>query len=49
VSRIKVLFRALRITKPHEARAFIVNRFKDLVVFARQHRGLGPDMKEAAN
>jgi hypothetical protein len=36
MSRIKVLFRALRITKPHEARAFIVNRFKDLVVFAKE-------------
>lgn len=36
MGRIKVLFRALRIAKPEEAKSFIVGNFKHLAVFAKE-------------
>lgn len=36
VGRIKVIFRALKITKPNEAIDFIKSRFNELVVFAKE-------------
>jgi len=46
MGRIKVIFRALKIVKPKEAIDFIVNRFTDLVVFAKEMCLLMEEMEE---